>query len=89
MNDLASGPPASNNNSTNNIQTTNVTIKSPTTTIPNANTTKSAPTTIAPGMKHSQKNGNKTRAPRRVNRTPKTTTIRSAQNKNKTNQPKL
>lgn len=85
MNDLAAlPPPTASNISTSKkaSQTTNAAIKSPTTAGPNTFSTKATPkkatpTTKASRVKNSEMHGNKTRAPKKVKRTPKTTTIRN------------
>lgn len=78
MDDLASLPTPSNAATVKNNPTTNAAVKSSTRSIPNAKSTKAAPTTKAQGNKYSQKNNNnKTREPKKVRRTPKTTTIRN------------
>ena len=90
MNDLAPGPMPSNSTSTKTNQTSNTSMKSsPTTILPNAMKTKTAPTKkVAPkknGIQNSRNPNNKTRAPRKVKRTQKTTTTIS----NKINQAKF
>lgn len=73
MNDLASFP-----SSTKAYPNTNP-AKTPTSSFNNGNSTNAAQTTKTPGKKHSPKQANKTRQPRKAKRTPKTTTIRNAQ----------
>lgn len=84
MNDLVAPPPslltASNiSTSTKASQTTNAAIKSPTTAGPNTISTKATPKKATSTTKVFRKlnNANKTRAPRKVKRTPKTSTIRN------------
>lgn len=79
MNDLASSQTLANSTSTKVHPTTSAGTKSPVASQNIANSSKAAPKANEQVMKHSQKYENKTKAPRKVKRTPKTKPTRIAQ----------